>query len=203
MTAAVLTSKRKWQEIGAPGDSIAWIVTEKENEFFSMKADVYLNLLDDAAEKDYTSIQEPLIINSVVATLKDIKGNNKMVRMNGWNGFLARDQWELAGTLPPPVDQVLAALNKKYLLVHDDPGYISARIWAMIINEAYYAVEENISTPDEVNIAMKLGTNYPAGPFEMARIIGVQNIYSLLTKLSAGDTRYTPSSRMKDEILQA
>ena len=64
----------------------------------------------------------------------------------------------------------------------------------MIINEAFYAKEENISTENEIDIAMKLGTNYPYGPFEWAREIGIKNIYDLLFSLSKNDGRYKPAA---------
>jgi len=78
--------------------------------------------------------------------------------------------------------------------VEDEPGLISARIIAMIINEAYFANAENVSTEKEIDTAMKLGTNYPYGPFEWADKIGVKNIYVLLEKLSINDPRYHPSA---------
>ena len=66
----------------------------------------------------------------------------------------------------------------------DDYGFIAARIIAMIINEAYYALQENVSTKQQIDIAMKLGTNYPYGPFEWSEKIGIEKIYLLLKKLS-------------------
>jgi 3-hydroxybutyryl-CoA dehydrogenase len=67
----------------------------------------------------------------------------------------------------------------------------------MIINEAYYALEENISTKDQIDVAMKLGTNYPYGPFEWSERIGVEKIYLLLKNLSANNKRYTIAAALK------
>ena len=83
--------------------------------------------------------------------------------------------------------------KKKIIATPDEPGFISARIISMIINEAFYAKGENISTENEIDIAMKLGTNYPFGPFEWANEIGIKNIYDLLVSLSKNDVRYNPS----------
>ena len=63
----------------------------------------------------------------------------------------------------------------------------------MIINEAWFAFEEGVSSKEEIDIAMKLGTNYPLGPFEWGALIGEKNIYALLKKLSAGNKRYLPA----------
>ena len=76
-------------------------------------------------------------------------------------------------------------------------GLLQARIIAMIINEAYYALEENVSTKEQIDIAMKLGTNYPYGPFEWSEKIGIEKIYFLLEKLSAQNKRYTIAAAIK------
>jgi 3-hydroxybutyryl-CoA dehydrogenase len=63
----------------------------------------------------------------------------------------------------------------------------------MIINEAYLALGEGVSTPEEIDTAMKLGTNYPFGPIEWGSHIGLQNVVTLLHKLSVVQPRYTPA----------
>ncbi len=60
----------------------------------------------------------------------------------------------------------LAALGLAPLPVADAPGLIVARTVAMLINEAADAVLQGVCTPDGADAAMKLGVNYPAGPFE-------------------------------------
>ena len=71
----------------------------------------------------------------------------------------------------------------------------------MIINEAYYTFEDDVSTKKEIDIAMKLGTNYPFGPFEWSEKIGLKNIYDLLLQLSKTDSRYTICQSLKKEIM--
>ena len=69
----------------------------------------------------------------------------------------------------------------------------------MIINEAYFALEDNVSSKAEIDTAMKLGTNYPYGPFEWASVIGTENILTLLQKLYLTDSRYKPSQLLITE----
>jgi 3-hydroxybutyryl-CoA dehydrogenase len=76
---------------------------------------------------------------------------------------------------------------------------ITPRVIATIVNEAYFALEQNVSTKEEIDIAMKLGTNYPMGPFEWSRKIGLKNIYSLLQKLSLTNERYQPCELLRTE----
>ena len=48
---------------------------------------------------------------------------------------------------------------------------------------------------------MKLGTNYPYGPFEWSKKIGLKKIYDLLTLLAKTNARYEPSPLLKKEAL--
>ena len=50
----------------------------------------------------------------------------------------------------------------------------------MIINEAYYTVQEGTASREDIDLGMKLGTNYPMGPFEWSQAWGLNNIYELL-----------------------
>jgi 3-hydroxybutyryl-CoA dehydrogenase len=61
-----------------------------------------------------------------------------------------------------------------------------------IINEACHAISEGISDAEQIDIAMKLGTNYPDGPIHWGRRIGASRINELLEAMSAEDKRYTP-----------
>ena len=90
-------------------------------------------------------------------------------------------------------EAVFSFFNKRIEWLPDEPGFITARVVCMIINEAYMALEESVSTKEEINTAMKLGTNYPYGPFEWAEKIGVQNVARLLQKLSEKQARYKPA----------
>ena len=69
---------------------------------------------------------------------------------------------------------------------------ITARILATIVNEAASAVEEGVATPDAVDTAMRLGTNYPRGPLAWGEAIGLPTIVATLDALHAGqpDGRY-------------
>ena len=118
---------------------------------------------------------------------------SNVYRINGWAGFLKRTVWEIAGKPDEVIDSVFKALNIKTNFVKDEPGFIAARIIAMIINEAYFAVEDDVSSKAEIDTAMKLGTNYPYGPFEWASMIGTENILALLQKLYETEERYKPS----------
>ncbi|MGA7733781.1 MAG: 3-hydroxyacyl-CoA dehydrogenase NAD-binding domain-containing protein [Chloroflexia bacterium] len=74
-------------------------------------------------------------------------------------------------------------------------GEIVTRILTMIINEAASAVGEGVASVRDVDIAMRLGTNYPKGPLKWADEIGLDTVHSILKSLisSLADPRYRPA----------
>ncbi len=178
---------------------IEWIL--EENSLLNVDADAIFNLCfnDENIECNKLINDKPVFVHAVNSTCKEI-GKKNYVRLNGWNGFLNRPIIELAAcdkNYKKIVSKILNALNWKFVWAPDDYGLISARIIVMIINEAYYALQENVSTKEQIDIAMKLGTNYPSGPFEWSEKIGLQNIYTLLQKLSSQNKRYTIADALK------
>jgi 3-hydroxybutyryl-CoA dehydrogenase len=135
-----------------------------------------------------------------VQTLNTLTAPKNIYRINGWTTFLNRSVWEIAGTAIEEVESIFKPLNVKINFVKDEPGFIAARVIAMIINEAYFALEEEVSTKKEMDIAMKLGTNYPYGPFEWAGIIGLSKIATLLQILFLKDERYTTAPALLQEL---
>lgn len=83
-------------------------------------------------------------------------------------------------------------LNLNFLEVEDKVGMVTPRVISMVINEACYSLQEGIATMDDIEKAMKLGTNYPYGPFEWCDRIGVTNVYETLEALheQTRDQRY-------------
>jgi 3-hydroxybutyryl-CoA dehydrogenase len=71
----------------------------------------------------------------------------------------------------------------------------------MIINEAYFALDEKVSSKEEIDIAMKLGTNYPFGPFEWSNKIGIKKICDLLNVLKEINPRYQPNYLLEKEAV--
>ncbi|HEX2607559.1 MAG TPA: 3-hydroxyacyl-CoA dehydrogenase family protein [Flavisolibacter sp.] len=134
-----------------------------------------------------------VLINSVESTLSELQV--PFVRINGWPTFLRSGMMEASGDASQQelANCVLECFGKEVTWVPDQPGFITARIVSMIINEAYYAVGEGVSKEEAINTAMKLGTNYPYGPFEWATAIGTDRVYSLLQRLSQVQKRYVPA----------
>ena len=194
MEIVVLAEEGAFDFLKTMGENTTWTFTNTREAFFANKnADAYFDLRANAHD-DYSSIAKPVFINSMAATIAENNYSKNIIRINAWPGFIEKDLWELAGAVSAEAEYILQQLNKRYIFVPDEPGFISARIIAMIINEAYYALDEKVSSKTDIDIAMKLGTNYPYGPFEWSNIIGVQQVYKLLAKLSLTDERFLPSA---------
>jgi 3-hydroxybutyryl-CoA dehydrogenase len=78
---------------------------------------------------------------------------------------------------------------------------ITPRVVCMIINEAYFTAEAGTASREDIDTAMRLGTNYPYGPFEWAQQIGVKHVYDVLTAVhrATGDERYRVCNLLKEE----
>jgi 3-hydroxybutyryl-CoA dehydrogenase len=79
----------------------------------------------------------------------------------------------------------LHALSYTPVRVSDTPGLVVARTLAMLVNEAADAVLQGVCTPEGANAAMKLGVNYPAGPFDWLDRMGRARIVAVLHALDA------------------
>lgn len=77
----------------------------------------------------------------------------------------------------------LSVLNYQPIQVKDSPGLLVARTIAMLVNEASDAVNQGVCTVDDANAAMRLGVNYPAGPFDWLDRYGTTSVVEILENL--------------------
>ena len=198
MKIVVISNENQKRELERSLDTdrnnIHWVTSPDQ---INLDAEVIIDLLFDE-NSDHLSVMQSfpsqlIMINSVVDTLKET--NPSFVRINGWNGFLEKNIIEAAGYSDnwQKASEALAVFNKTIEWVADIPGFISPRIISMIINEAFLSLQEGVSTKNEINTAMKLGTNYPFGPFEWVEKIGAQKVKALLARLSSLDSKYSPA----------
>ena len=199
MNIAVLANDEQWKELVNDCDEKSFIRVYSLQE--EVAVDAYIILKETEIDL-VRNTPKPVLLNSVIKTNAELNAGKNVVRINGWNGFVQRKTWEVAGIINEEVKQIFTVVNRQFIEVADQPGLVAARSVAMIANEAYFALGEEISTKAEMDIAMKLGTNYPYGPFEWAEKIGVKNIYDLLKTLSATSKRYSPSALLEKEATE-
>ncbi len=121
----------------------------------------------------------------------------KSVRFIAWNSFFQRTIWEFSGILDTENKIMLESIFQKQLIaVPDDIGLISGQIVCGIINEAFLTYEEGTSEQQDIDIAMKLGTNYPYGPFEWYELIGSMEVKQVLAQKAILDIAYKPANML-------
>ena len=165
---------------------------------------VHLSFKNRKEELEILSQSKGLvIINSVMHTLAETDAC--FIRINGWPGFLDTiiEGSFVKEDLKAKAEKVFKQFNKTIEWLPDEPGFITCRVVSMIINEAYFALEEGVSTREQMDEAMKLGTAYPYGPFEWAKKIGLRNVLQLLTCLTKEKSRYAPAPLLIEEAQKA
>ncbi|MFE3323922.1 3-hydroxyacyl-CoA dehydrogenase [Streptomyces sp. NPDC059176] len=91
-----------------------------------------------------------------------------------------------AGTPPAVLEEAVGlfqAAGKRVSVIGDVPGMIVARTVAMLVDLAADAVDRGVASAEDVDTAMRLGVNYPAGPLEWGAAVGFRRIRELLAEL--------------------
>jgi 3-hydroxybutyryl-CoA dehydrogenase len=168
------------------------------------KADVVFDFFESGNAKDlqvYSGLMNtPLFINSVFTTLSSLlsqtKLSNPVFGFCGLPGFFNREIMEVSveNKQTNQLTAISEKMNFKYIRVKDQVGMVTPRVVGMIINEAFETLQNGVASKADIDLSMKLGTNYPFGPFEWAERIGRNNLIKLLLAVEkeTGDSRYKP-----------
>jgi hypothetical protein len=170
----------------------------------------HITSIDDIAKYDavfcclpvLTDTDKAILQKAKLAFLNDVlHKTTEFAIFNGWPTFLERNILEVS-RISTLHQSILASLNIPFVTAPAEAGMLTPKVLSMIINEAYFTLEEAVSSKEEIDTAMKLGTSYPLGPFEWSKKIGLSNIASLLQLLADKDERYVPSRLLITEAAE-
>jgi len=153
------------------------LVIEAVFEDMGVKKEIY-NKLDNVTREDVvlaTNTSSLPIIEIAVSTSKA----DKVVGMHFFNPAPVMKLVEIIKTLATSDETAqfaydfALALGKEPVMTKDSPGFIVNRILIPMLNEAVFAYQDGVGTPEDIDKAMKLGTNQPIGPLALVDLIGL------------------------------
>ncbi|WP_286229211.1 3-hydroxyacyl-CoA dehydrogenase [Neobacillus mesonae] len=99
------------------------------------------------------------------------------------------------------IKNVAEKMGKETVVINEFPGFVTSRISCLVGNEAFYMLQEGLGTPEDIDKAIKLGLNYPMGPFELVDLVGLDarlnNLRYLHEKLGE---KYRPAPLLEQYV---
>jgi 3-hydroxyacyl-CoA dehydrogenase len=135
----------------------------------------------------------PILSSSITITATEqsgwIIGKHRLVGIAALPTFIEKSLVEVAPTIYTPmetlevVSRFFLTIGKEIEIVQDRVGMVLPRILCQVINEAAFAITEDIAAPEDIDKALTLGMHFPLGPIEWAEQIGLDQVYAVLSAL--------------------
>lgn len=94
------------------------------------------------------------------------------------------------------------AVDKRGIMVHESPGFVTSRIICIMINEALHVLGEGVASAEDIDDAMRVGYQFQYGPLEMADRFGLDSVLAALERMfrEFGELKYRPSFVLKKMV---
>lgn len=183
-----------WLKHTGENTNVTWVQDTQSAKKFQIWVDLDTDIFPERIQ-DYAGNTETLFLLSAVNVTPEQMfsraglrySGEKIIGINAIPTFLERDVLEYSNPFQLPETSFLPVFEqfgwKKSEPVASRVGMVTPRIVFMIINEAFYTLQEGTAEKSAIDTAMKLGTNYPVGPFEWCEKAGLENVYLTLEAL--------------------
>ena len=182
------------------------LVIEAIVENYDIKVELYKKL------ENVVGSQTIIGSNTSSLSVSDLSGNlNTPERFLGIHFFNPPTKLKLVEVIATPclcpevsqkVNDILTRCGKKTVKVNDSPGFIVNRLLLPFINEAAKLLDDGVAKAEDIDTAMCLGTLHPAGPLQVADLIGLDICKDILEKLaeSLNQENYKPAKSIIDLV---
>ena len=181
------------------------LIIEAVPELASIKKQVFEKIEEHASTDCYFATNTSTMSPTEIASFG--KRPEKTIAMHFFNPVHKMPLVEIVRGLETSdetvemIKQVAVNMGKETVVINEFPGFVTSRISALVGNEAFYMLQEGLGTPEEIDKAIKLGLNYPMGPFELVDLVGLDarlnNLNYLHEKLGE---KYRPAPLLEQYV---
>ena len=196
-----LTYKNNLAEAAANAD----LIIEAVPELASVKKQVFEEIEEHAPQACLFATNTSTMSPTEIASFG--KRPEKTIAMHFFNPVHKMPLVELIRGLETSdetvavIKEVAVNMGKETVVINEFPGFVTSRISALVGNEAFFMLQEGLGTAEEIDKAIKLGLNYPMGPFELVDLVGLDvrlnNLKYLHEKLGE---KYRPAPLLEQYV---